>query len=41
MPSLREIVSIALDVRIYCLYDAGDKAGHQSYPERKGPGVSM
>ena len=38
-PSLRKIVRIVFNLGIHRRANAGDKAGHQSYPDRKRPGV--
>ncbi len=38
-PSLRKIVRIVFTIGIHRRANAGDKAGHQSYPDRKRPGV--
>ncbi len=38
-PSLRKVVSIVFDVRIYCHPDASDDSYHDPYGKRKRPGI--
>jgi hypothetical protein len=38
-PSLGKVVSVELDEGIHRRSDAGNKAGHEAYPDRKRPRV--